>query len=105
MNGTKGYGADVVIYNRYQDDREEIVRKFEEETGAPIIRPYDNFYCIAGQGTCALEIFEDMPKPELDFLFACVGGGTLVCGSAITARHFSPNCKVIGVVPTAVSHV
>jgi threo-3-hydroxy-L-aspartate ammonia-lyase len=94
---TRGYGAEVVLYNKYQITREEYGRQLAEERGLPIIPPYDHPHVIAGQGTAAKELIEE--ADNLDMLLVPCGGGGLLSGSAITARALSPNCRVIGVEP------
>ncbi|ENU80450.1 serine racemase [Acinetobacter sp. ANC 3789] len=96
---TKGYGGNVIEYNRYTEDREEIGQALAKEKGLTLIPPYDHPHVIAGQGTVAKELFEEVG--ELDALFVCLGGGGLLAGSALSARHLSPNCKIYGVEPDA----
>ncbi|MDB5553610.1 MAG: serine racemase [Rhizobium sp.] len=96
---TKGYGADIVFYDRYTEDREAISRRAAEERGATLIPPYDYPEVIAGQGTAALELFETVG--ELDLLVTPLGGGGLLSGGALAARALSRGCKVIGVEPEA----
>ena len=94
---TKGYGAEVIIYDRYKEDREEIGRRLAQERGMTLIPPYDHPDVIAGQGTAAKELFDEVG--QLDVLLVCLGGGGLLAGSALAARALSPGCKVIGVEP------
>jgi len=96
---TRGYGAEVVVYDRFREDREAIGRSLAGERGMTLIPPYDHPDVIAGQGTAALELFEDVGS--LDALFVCMGGGGLVSGSALSARALAPSCKVYGVEPEA----
>jgi len=96
---TQGYGATIVDYDRYTEDRDAIGRKMQQETGMTLIPPYDHLHVIAGQGTAAKELFEDVG--ELDFLLVCLGGGGLLAGSALAAGSLSPACKVYGVEPQA----
>jgi len=96
---TEGYGGDVVLYDRDREDREEIGRRLARDRGLTLIPPYDHPHIIAGQGTAAHELFEDVGP--LDFLFTPCGGGGLLSGSAIAARALSPECKVVGVEPAA----
>ncbi len=96
---TKGYGAEVRFYDRYNEDREEIGRGLAEERGLSLIPPYDHREVIAGQGTAAKELIEEVGP--LDMLMAPLGGGGLLAGSALAASHLSPGCKVIGVEPEA----
>ena len=96
---TRGYGAEVVVYDRFREDREAIGRSLAGERGMTLIPPYDHPDVIAGQGTAALELLEDVGS--LDALFVCMGGGGLVSGSALSARALAPSCKVYGVEPEA----
>jgi threonine dehydratase len=96
---TRGYGGEIVLYDRYRDDREAIARRLAEERGMTLIPPYDHPDVIAGQGTAAKELFEDVGP--LDALFVCMGGGGLASGSALAARELAPRCKVYGVEPEA----
>jgi threonine dehydratase len=96
---TKGYGGNVVLYDRYTEDREAIGRKLAEENGMTLIPPYDHPDVIAGQGTAAKELFDEVGP--LDALFVCLGGGGLLSGSALSARALSPGCKIYGVEPEA----
>lgn len=96
---TRGYGATVISYNRYTEDREQIGRQLAEQHGYTLIPPYDHPHILAGQGTAAKELFEQ--AGSLDALFVCLGGGGLLSGSALAARHFDPACKVYGVEPAA----
>ena len=96
---TKGYGGNVVIYDRYREDREAIGKRLAEEKGLTLIPPYDHPHVIAGQGTAAKELLEEVG--ELDSLFVCLGGGGLLSGSALAARRLSPECKLYGVEPEA----
>ena len=96
---TRGYGGNVVQYDRFTEDREQIGRDLAEKHGLTLIPPYDHPDVIAGQGTAAKELFEKVG--ELDALFVCLGGGGLLSGSALSARALSPRCKVYGVEPEA----
>ena len=96
---TRGYGGDVVIYDRYREDREAIGRRLAEERGMTLIPPYDHADVIAGQGTAAKELFDEIGP--LDALFVCLGGGGLLSGSALATRALSPACKLYGVEPEA----
>jgi threonine dehydratase len=96
---TKGYGAQVVTYDRYAEDREVIGRDLAAERGLTLIPPYDHPHVIAGQGTVAKELFEEIG--DLDALFVPLGGGGLLSGSALAARALSPGCRVYGVEPAA----
>ena len=96
---TEGYGGEVVLYDRDREDREAIGRRLAGERGLSIVPPYDHPHVIAGQGTAARELFEDVGA--LDFLFVPCGGGGLLSGSALAAHTMAPHCKVIGVEPAA----
>ena len=96
---TRGYGGDVVIYDRYREDREAIGRSLAEERGMTLIPPYDHADVIAGQGTAAKELFDEVGP--LDALFVCLGGGGLLSGSALATRALAPACKLYGVEPEA----
>ncbi len=96
---TKGYGANVVIYDRYTEDREAIGRRLAEEQGLTLIPPYDHPDVLAGQGTAAKELFEDVGK--LDYLFVPLGGGGLLSGTALSTRALAPQCVLYGVEPEA----
>lgn len=95
----KGYGGKVVTYDRYTEDREKIGRDLAEKQGLTLIPPYDHPHVIAGQGTATKELIEEVG--QLDALFVCLGGGGLLSGSALAARHLSPDCIVYGVEPEA----
>ena len=79
---TKGYGAEVVLYDRHGEDRDAIGRAVQEERGFDLVRPYDDVRVIAGQGTCGLEIGEDLPD-GVDEVLVCCGGGGLTSGVAL----------------------
>lgn len=96
---TKGYGAQVVLYDRYTQDREQIGRELAAKHGLTLIPPYDHADVIAGQGTAAKELFEEVG--QLDAFFVCLGGGGLLSGSALVTRALSPGCKLYGVEPEA----
>lgn len=96
---TKGYGGNIVMYDRYKEDREQIGRSLAQERGLTLIPPYDHPDVIAGQGTAAKELFEEVGT--LDAFFVCLGGGGLLAGSALATRALSANCKLYGVEPEA----
>jgi threonine dehydratase len=96
---TKGYGGTVVLFDRYTEDREQICRALAEKHYLTMVPPYDHPDVIAGQGTAALELFEEVGK--LDVLFTPLGGGGLLSGTALAARALSPGCKLYGVEPEA----
>lgn len=99
MAATRGYGADVVLYDRYTEDRQAISDRLARERGATLIPPYDHPDVIAGQGTAALELIEE--TGDLDMLVVPLGGGGLLAGSALSARALSPGCAIFGVEPEA----
>jgi len=99
IEATRGYGAEVVLFDRFQQDREALGRALAAERGMTLIPPFDHPDVIAGQGTAAKELFEQVG--ELDALFVCLGGGGLISGCALAARAVSPQCLVIGVEPQA----
>jgi threonine dehydratase len=96
---TRGYGATIVSFDRYKEDRDAIGRKLAAEGGMTLIPPYDHADVIAGQGTAAKELIEE--TGPLDMLLVCVGGGGLLAGSALSAKALSPGCAVYGVEPEA----
>ena len=96
---TEAYGGEVVPYDREKDDREAIGQRLAAERGLTIIPTYDHPHIIAGQGTAALELVEEVGR--LDMLFVPCGGGGLLSGSAIAARKLAPGCQVVGVEPAA----
>ena len=99
MQATRGYGGEVIVYDRYQENREEIGRRLAAERGMTLIPPYDHPDVICGQGTAAKELFEE--TGALDVLLVPLGGGGLLAGSALAASALAPGCKVIGVEPEA----
>lgn len=96
---TRGYGAEIVMYDRYKEDREEIGRRLAQDQGLTLIPPYDHPHVMAGQGTSAKELIEEVG--QLDYLFVPLGGGGLLSGCALAAKSLNPNCQVIGVEPEA----
>jgi threo-3-hydroxy-L-aspartate ammonia-lyase len=99
IEATRGYGAEVVLYDRYTEDRETISQRLAQERGMTLVPPYDHPHVMAGQGTAALELLQEVGP--LDLLLVCVGGGGLISGCATAARHLQPACRVIGVEPEA----
>jgi threo-3-hydroxy-L-aspartate ammonia-lyase len=99
LAATRAYGAEVVLYDRYREDRDAIARPLAEQRGLTLIPPFDHADVIAGQGTCALELFEE--AGSLDALFVCLGGGGLLSGCSLVARQLSPGCKIFGAEPEA----
>jgi threo-3-hydroxy-L-aspartate ammonia-lyase len=98
-SATASYGGEIVLYDRAREDREAIGRKLANERGLTLIPPYDHPHIIAGQGTAALELLEEVGP--LDMLFAPCGGGGLLSGTALAASGKAPGCRVIGVEPGA----
>ena len=96
---TRDYGARVVTYDRYREDRVEITQRLAAAHGLEVIPPYDHPAVIAGQGTAALELLEQ--SGPLDTLFVCLGGGGLLAGTLLAARALAPACQVYGVEPAA----
>jgi len=99
LAATRGYGAEVVQYDRFTEDREALTQRLAAERGMTLIPPYDHPDVIAGQGTAAKELFDEVGT--LDRLYVCLGGGGLTAGSALSARALSPSCRVFGVEPEA----
>ena len=99
MAATREYGAQVVTYNRFTEDREAISRRLATERGMTLVPPFDHPHVIAGQGTVAKELLEEVP--DLDYLFVCLGGGGLLSGCLLAAKALAPGCQVIGVEPQA----
>ncbi len=95
LAATEGYGAEVVRYDRLTEDREAIARKLAQERGLTVVPPYDNPLVMAGQGTAALELLEEVG--HLDWLLMPVGGGGLLSGCTIAATSLQPDVKVVGV--------
>ena len=98
VEATRGYGAEIVLYEKNQD-REELAKRISSERGLTLIPPYDHPHIVAGQGTAAKELIED--AGPLDLLLVPCGGGGLLSGCAIAAKHLNPGCRVIGVEPAA----
>jgi threo-3-hydroxy-L-aspartate ammonia-lyase len=99
VEATRGYGAEVVFYDRYREDREELGKKLAAERDLVLVPPYDDPLVMAGQGTAARELLED--AGDLDFLVAPVSGGGLIAGCATAAVAMVPVIRVIGVEPEA----
>lgn len=96
---TRAYGAEVITYDREATTREDLAAEISKERGLPVIPPYDHPYIVAGQGTAARELIDEVGR--LDMLLVCCGGGGLLSGSALAARALLPKCRVIGVEPAA----
>lgn len=99
LAATRGYGATVIGYDRYGEDASAIASQMALDKGFTFIPPFDHADVLAGQGTAALELFEEVG--ELDALFVCLGGGGLLSGSALATKARSPHCKIYGVEPEA----
>ncbi|MCU0929496.1 MAG: threo-3-hydroxy-L-aspartate ammonia-lyase [Burkholderiaceae bacterium] len=102
LAATRGYGADVVLYDRYREDRAAIAAALVERTGAALIPPYDDERVMAGAGTTALELLEQTADGgPLDALIVCAGGGGLLSGCAVAAKALAPAIEVYGAEPEA----
>ena len=99
IEATRDYGGEVILFDRFSQDREALTRALAQQRGMTLIPPYDHPDVIAGQGTAAMELFEEVG--ELDYLFVCTGGGGLLSGSALAAKALSAQCKLVGVEPEA----
>ncbi len=99
LDATRGYGAEVVTYDRYREDREALGAALAAERGLTLVPPYEHPAVMAGQGTAALELLDE--APGLDLLLAPVGGGGLIAGCATAAKALAPGIRVVGVEPQA----
>lgn len=99
LDATRGYGGEVVLYDRWTESREEIGARLADERGLELVRPYDDPLVMAGQGTAALELLEE--APELDLLLVPVSGGGLIAGCATAAKARRPEIRVVGIEPEA----
>ncbi|MBY4870570.1 threo-3-hydroxy-L-aspartate ammonia-lyase [Burkholderia sp. Bp9017] len=99
MAATRGYGGNIVTYDRYAEDREQIGRELAQKHGLTLVPPYDHADVIAGQGTAAKELFDEVGP--LDAVFTPLGGGGLLSGTALATRALSPHAKLYGVEPEA----
>ncbi len=99
LAATYGYGAEVILYDRVRMNRSEIAQTLADERGATLVPPYDDPAIIAGAGTTALELIQDVGP--LDVLLVCTGGGGLLSGCALAATALSPGIAVYGVEPEA----
>jgi threonine dehydratase len=97
MEPTRALGATIVTYNRLTDDREAIAAKLMGETGATLVPPYDHEMIMAGQGTAALELLEEVP--DLDAIVTCVGGGGMTAGCSVIAKSINPKIRIFGAEP------
>jgi threo-3-hydroxy-L-aspartate ammonia-lyase len=96
---TKGYGAEVVLFDRYTEDREVIGKNLAMTRGLTLIPPFDHADVISGQGTAAKELIEEVGA--LDYFFVCLGGGGLMAGCSLAFEALNPECKIYGVEPAA----
>lgn len=99
LDATRGYGAEVVLYDRYAEDREALGAAMAADRGLTLVPPYEDEFVMAGQGTVALELLAD--AGPLDLLLVCVGGGGLIAGCATAAKGLAPGIRVVGVEPAA----
>ena len=99
VEATRGYGAEVVIYDRARQSREEIAAQLARDRGLAVVPPFNHPHVVAGQGTAAKELVDEVGA--LDYLLVCCGGGGLLSGCAIAANHLSPGVRAIGVEPAA----
>jgi len=99
LEATRGYGAEVVLYDRHTASREELSARIASERGLAVIPPFDHAHVIAGQGTAAKELIEE--AGPLDYLFVPCGGGGLLSGCALAAAALAPGCRVVGIEPDA----
>ena len=97
VEATRGYGAEVVLFDRQRDDREAIARQIAERDGRVLVPPYDDYLVMAGQGTCALELFED--APELDAILTPLSGGGLFAGTSTAAKALNERIACFAVEP------
>jgi len=97
MEATRAQGPEIVIYDRFREDRAAIAARISKESGATLVPPFDHPWIIAGQGTTALELLEEVP--DLDTLVVPIGGGGLMSGCSIAAKGLRPDIRVIGVEP------
>ncbi len=99
IKATRGYGAEVIFYDRYSESRNEIGQRICAERDLMLVPPFDDYLIMAGQGTTALELIEDVP--DLDALVVCSSGCGLLAGCATAAKHLLPKIRVFGVEPEA----
>src|ERR1043165_4376560 len=97
INATRGYGAEVILFDRQRDDREKIARDIAERERLVMVPPFDDYLVMAGQGTCALELLEDVP--ELDCLVTPCSGGGLFAGASTAAKSVNPKIRCVAVEP------
>jgi threonine ammonia-lyase medium form len=95
LEGTRSYGAEIVLYDYMKESREAIGRRIAAEEDRVLVPPFDDDHIIAGQGTVGIEIFDKVK--DLDYAFFPVGGGGLISGNAVALKHLIPSIKIIGV--------
>ena len=99
LDATRGYGAEVITYDRYREDRDALARQLSDERNAMLIPPYDYLPVMAGQGTCGLEIAGEIA--DLDAMIVCTGGGGFLSGCTVAAKELQPNIQMFGAEPEA----
>ena len=99
LDATRGYGGEVILYDRETHSREELAAQIASERGLTLVPPFDHPHIVAGQGTTALELIEDVGT--LDYLLVPCGGGGLLSGCSVAAAAMAPGCKAVGVEPAA----
>ena len=99
LDATRGYGAEVITYDRYKEDRGALAKRYSDERNAVLIPPYDYLPVMAGQGTCGLEIAEEIAN--LDAMVVCTGGGGFLSGCTVAAKAVQPNIQMFGAEPEA----
>ena len=97
LQATRGYGARIITYDRFKEDREAIGRRVAQKSGATLVPPYDHPWIMAGQGTAALELLDE--APDIDALVAPIGGGGLISGCAVAAKGRKAGVRVFGIEP------
>ena len=97
LAATQGYGAEIFFHDKHGESREEAAERLAEERGLTLIPPFNHPDIVAGQGTAAAELLEDVP--DLDAIVTPLGGGGLLSGTSLAVRHMRPECKVFGVEP------
>jgi len=97
VEATRAQGPQIIRFDRFKENRDAIGAKISAETGATLVPPYDHPWTMAGAGTTALELLEQ--APDLDALVVCIGGGGLIAGCSIAAKHLKPSIRIFGVEP------
>jgi threonine dehydratase len=101
MEATRSHGPRIITFDRFKEDRDAIGAQISAESGATLVPPYDHPWTMAGAGTVALEFLDQVP--DLDALVICIGGGGLIAGCAIAAKHIKPSIRIFGVEPANAS--